>query len=308
MGRFVEATTVAQDGARLVAELDPEWFIWGPFGGYLGALALRAMGTHGTHRRPATFSCQYLNTGKPGPVEIEIDTLKSGRRAECIRATIFQAGKPLIATQAWLVAEDLPGLSHVHAAMPATEAPAALRPLGRWYGHGPEADSPIWRHVERRPLPGFDPREPGPGAPEWASWLRFTEPIPSGEPLLQAARAIMWMDMAPWNAVLMSHEWPLTHLGPTLELTVQFPAGLYAAEVTASDWLLVTVESPTAGEGLIGANTKLWSESGRLVAVGTAQMLCVPNPRYVSQLESARRRQAHPTGAVTGPHSRHDCS
>ncbi|NJO32204.1 MAG: thioesterase family protein [Rhodospirillales bacterium] len=96
-------------------------------------------------------------------------------------------------------------------------------------------------------------------------------------------RALLWMDLAPWNAALMAHGWPTTHLAPTLDLNVQFLPHLYAATVTSSVWLLAETHSPIAGDGLFAAQSKLWSESGRLVAGSAAQALCVSNPRYAEQ-------------------------
>lgn len=277
LSAFLEATTVTKAGCRYLAAIDPEWFIWGPFGGYLAALALRAMGMHSAHSRPATFSCQYLNAGEAGPAEIEVVARKSGRRAECLGARVMQAGTALVEAQAWIVADELSGLGHHHACAPEIPAPADLP---RWDGFpGRESLSPIWKHIERRPENRA--REPGssPGKPQWCCWLRLSQSIPAGDPVLQATRAVLWMDLAPWNAVLMAHGRPTTHIAPTLDLTVQFQSPLYAPEVV-TDWLLVDIASPSAGAGLLGAHGELWSETGKLVAVGAAQGLCVPNPAH----------------------------
>lgn len=292
MSTFLAATAVAREGNRYIAAIDPEWFIWGPFGGYLAALALRAMGMHSAQRRPATFSCQYLNSGEAGPVAIEIITLKSGRRAECLRASLTQGRNVLLEAQSWIIADDLTGLTHEHACMPGIPPVSELAP---WDGFGdPEARAPIWKHFERRPKEFI--RGPGypPGKPEWSCWVRLAEAVPADDLMLQAARAVLWMDMAPWNAGLIAHPWPTTHIAPTLDLTVQFQSHLYAPDVIASEWLLVTTESPTAAAGLFGAHGTLWSERGKLVAVGAAQALCVPNPRYEmpsTDASNARGRQ-----------------
>jgi acyl-CoA thioesterase len=292
LSAFLQATAVTRVGGRYAAAIDPEWFIWGPFGGYLAALALRAMGAHSVQRRPATFSCQYLNVGEAGPVEIEVTSRRSSRRAECLNARILQNGKQLIDAQAWLVAEKLSGLDHRHARMPQI---AAATELPRWDGFKDrEALSRIWTHIERRPK--LDARESGssPGKPEWTCWLKLSQPIPANDPLLQAARAVLWIDLAPWNAVLMAHGSPTTHISPTLDLTVQFQSSLYALDAAASDWLLVDTASPSAGAGLIGANATLWSQAGELVAVGTAQALCIPNLQYAALLSVDENARAAP--------------
>jgi acyl-CoA thioesterase len=157
---------------------------------------------------------------------------------------------------------------------PVTEVPI-------WDGFGdPAGESAVWKHFERRPKhyvkgPGYPP-----GTPEWSCWVRLLETFPADDLMLQAARAVLWMDMAPWNAGLIAHPWPTTHIAPTLDLTVQFQSHLYASDVMGSDWLLATTASPVAAGGLFGANSTLWSESGKLVAVSTAQALFVPNPHF----------------------------
>ena len=56
-----DATTVIEAGGGLAATLHPNWEIWGPNGGYLSAVALRAAGRVAPEgHRPVTYSCQYL--------------------------------------------------------------------------------------------------------------------------------------------------------------------------------------------------------------------------------------------------------
>jgi acyl-CoA thioesterase len=272
MGAFVDATAVERRGKRCAARLDPDWFIWGPFGGYLAALTLRALALHRSHRRPATFSCEYLNVGVAGPVDIGVTRVKAGRRAECLSARLTQAGKPLVDARAWFVAEDLVGLTHDHAAMPVVPPPRALIPFTHWHDHDEEAESPIWRHVERRPT---HERLGDARKAEWSAWLRLVDWDVGDDPVLEAARALMWLDMAPWNTALMRHDFPLAYVAPTLDLAAQFQAHLYGAEATG-EFQLVHVASPVAAAGLLGTNCKLWSETGKLLATGTAQLMCLP--------------------------------
>lgn len=288
MGTFVEATAIAREATGYSATIDPEWFIWGPFGGYLAAIALRAMAAHTRQRRPATFSCQYLNVGAAGAVRLEVETRKAGRRAECLRTCMFQAGKPLIEAQSWIVAGDLSGLEHDHARMPQVRPPSDL-PSWDGSGEGDESRSPIWRHIERRPTGRFKQDGCASPTPQWSCWLRLSEALPEDDVVLQAARAILWMDVAPWNAALARHGWPTTHIAPTLDLTVQFQPLLYGPAALQSDWLLAETESPSAAAGMFGAHSMLWSNAGELVAVGAAQGLCVPNGRYEAQRSCARR-------------------
>jgi len=47
---------------RYRAVLHPDWAIWGPNGGYIAAIALRAAGAESRFVRPASFLCQYLSS------------------------------------------------------------------------------------------------------------------------------------------------------------------------------------------------------------------------------------------------------
>ena len=283
----LDATAVIRGGTLDGATLDPQWFIWGPFGGYLAAIAMRAMAARSMHRWPATFSCQYLNVGVAGPVDIDVVPVKSGKRAECLRAGVHQGGKLLLEAQSWIVADDLTGIEHDDGPITGVCRPSQL---AEWNGYGDqEGNSPIWTHIIRQPLEGSRSAGTADAKARWSCWLRLAELFPADEPALQAARALLWMDMAPWNAALMVHGWPTTHLAPTLDLTVQFQPHLYAPDVRPSDWLLAETWSPAAARGLFGAHSKLWSEAGRLVAIGAAQALCVPNPRYHDQMRQLGR-------------------
>lgn len=290
MGTFELATAIEGEGEQYRGVIDPEWFIWGPVGGYLAAIAMRAIGAASTHRRPATFSCQFLNVGAAGPVEVVVGRHKSGRRAECLQASVIQAGKPLVEAQSWIVADDLTGLQHDHARMPHAGAASDLPP---WDGvrdgrRDDESLNPIWAHIERRlPRRVEAPDQP---APEWSCWMRLARPIPTDDLMLQAALVILWMDMAPWNAALTTHGWPTAYIAPTLDLTVQFQPDFYGLVANPSEWLLVETRSPSAGAGLFGGHGRLWSEAGKLLAVGAAQSLCVKNLRFEEQ--RARAEQA----------------
>jgi acyl-CoA thioesterase len=165
MAGFVRATSVVADGPTCEASIDSDWFIWGPFGGYLAALALRAMVACSPQARPATFSCQFLNVGQPGPITIAVERLRRGRMAECLRASVRQGDILLVEAQAWIVAAAFSGIEHCDMAPPKAEKP---RELSDWPGFGEEAKSPMWRHVMRRPLPCFRTSGQARMRPRWA--------------------------------------------------------------------------------------------------------------------------------------------
>ncbi len=271
MSGFLAATAVSFDGEVARANLDPEWFFWGPFGGYLAAIVVRAICLRSVHGVPATFSCHYLSVGESGPIEIAFEILKTARSAESIRATVYQKGRRLMEAVAWIVVEDLVGLKHSSKHKPDIDPPKSL-PLFKALENSVEEHSPIWHHIERRPrnilTNSADCRA------EWVCWLKLVEALPRPTAEVQAARAVLWMDLAPWNAALTAHAWPIGYIAPTLELSVSFQ--LFARPSSAVDWLLACVESNAENSGLVASSGELWTPEGQLVAVGTTQSLCRP--------------------------------
>src|ERR687888_1917347 len=53
-------TAVSGSAGRYSATLHEGWDIWGPQGGYVAGVALRAAGELTSFRRPASFSCHFL--------------------------------------------------------------------------------------------------------------------------------------------------------------------------------------------------------------------------------------------------------
>lgn len=264
------AADTAVDGAdgRFRASLHPGWDVWGPFGGYRAAIVLRAIGAHSDLPKPATLSCAFLATGAAGAVDVAVTTLQRGKRTQALRAVMTQDSKPIIDAVAWTVADGLEGFEHDVGQMPAVATPEALRSYEdlcddypNWY--------PIWRSVEGRPVLWSQELSP----PVWQTWMRIRHPVPADDVFLEAARHVMWLDMMMWNAVPPPHGWPAKYLAPNLDLTAQFHRG-----EPQSDWLLCDSAAPIATAGLASCNGRVWSPAGRLLASGTAQLICRPNP------------------------------
>jgi acyl-CoA thioesterase II len=277
---FLADTRVAPGGREdvLHAALSPEWAVWGPQGGYVAAIALRAAMERSRLPRPASFHCHFLAVGEFAPVEIEVASLGGGKRAESLRVDVRQGERHLLAATAWMVDEGLRGYEHDFARAPEVPGPDALRGFqdlepeqyDQWY--------PIWRHIEGRPTRWREP----PGRPEWHCWLRFNDTrVP--DRASDVLRQVFWIDFPGWNATISAHAWPFPYLTPNLDLTVQFHA-------TAPDeeWTLAEGFVPVASEGVVGCVGRLWTRDGRLLATGTSKHVCRPNPQYAEELARAR--------------------
>jgi hypothetical protein len=94
MGDIALQTAVEAVGdGRYTATVHADWEIWGPAGGYVAALALRAAGAESTLVRPASFFCHYLSVAEVASMEITVTPLRAGRTVLSQRVDITQEGR-----------------------------------------------------------------------------------------------------------------------------------------------------------------------------------------------------------------------
>lgn len=89
---FASATAASPDPAdpgTYDAAVAPGWDIGGNAnGGYLLSIAARAMSSAAGRPDPVTLTAHYLSPGKPGPLRIETEVVKDGKRFATVRATV----------------------------------------------------------------------------------------------------------------------------------------------------------------------------------------------------------------------------
>ena len=280
MANFLADTRVERvEPGRYRAALSPDWAVWGPNGGYVAAIALRAALAESRLPRPASLSCHFLAVGEFAPVELSVTSLGGSKRAESLRVEVAQGGRLLLVASVWTVDTGLTGYAHDFSAAPVVARPASLKGYQDLAGDEYAGWYPIWRSIEGRPLRWREP----PGRPEWQTWLCFTD-TPIEDAAADALRQLLWLDFPGWNATIAAHAWPFPWLTPNLDLTVQFHG---FAPGTA--WMLADGSVPLAQDGLLGCVSRLWSEDGRLLATGTSKHLCRPNPGYEAELARAKQ-------------------
>jgi acyl-CoA thioesterase len=95
---FGEATAVGDEGGgRFAGEIRPGWDIGGNAnGGYLLAIAARAMSAACGRPDPVTVTAHYLAPAKAGAVTVDTEVVKSGKRFSTVRATMQDAERPLL--------------------------------------------------------------------------------------------------------------------------------------------------------------------------------------------------------------------
>src|SRR5437879_13782885 len=89
-------TRVSGTEGHYRAVISSDWEVWGPNGGYVAAIALRAAGAEARIARPVAFAGHYLAVARFAPVDIAVVVAHRGRRSDSIRAAMTQAGKPIL--------------------------------------------------------------------------------------------------------------------------------------------------------------------------------------------------------------------
>ncbi len=285
MGDFAVDTAVEGGAGRYRAHLSREWDVWGPNGGYVAAVALRALGAESPLPRPATFTCQYLNVAKFEAVDLAVTTLRVSKRAAALRVSMTQGDRPILEALSWFVAEGMEGLTHDVTTMPDVPGPDELKPMeelvddyDKWY--------PFWQNVESRPPRWVPHNEWRGGPPEWLTWTRFRPTATFADPIVDASRSLLWLDTMLWPAASAPHTAPQTHIAPNLDVSVQFHAAAPDCE-----WLLCDGTSPVATGGLMGCTGRIWTPDGRLLASGGGQLFCRPNPFLEEQQRAVAERE-----------------
>jgi acyl-CoA thioesterase II len=265
----VTPVATADDGSgqrRFTARVHDDWEIWGPEGGYVAALALRAAAAVSPFARPASFSCHYLSVAAFAPVDLTVTALRSGRTVLSQRVEVTQEGRPVLSAMVWSVGE-VAGLSHDDVHPPDVPDPEQLRsPAELWPDR--EQRFSFWDNFDQRPVDFYDQWPPtGPERPYLRTWVRATPRATFDDPWTDAARTLVVLDVLSWPAGSRPHAYlEPPFIVPSLDLYVAFqhPA-------PDEEWLLLEGHSPVAGDGLLSWTGRVWTRDRRLVASGGGQ-------------------------------------
>lgn len=271
----VVLTGQGDDASEFTAAISEEWAIWGPMGGYIASIALRAAGQHCERARPASINVNFLAAAQFAPVELRAETLRTTRVATCVRVVVTQQDRPVLEATVW-GSDATEGLDH-HTARRGPDVPhySTLPSFAeRLAAQGEEEIYAFWDRLDYRPTVWTDDwanREPV--EPEQSSWFRFIDGARFDEPWLDGARLLMVTDLDAWGAACNAHSGELPYFAPTIELTCRFLQPAHDVE-----WLLSWGAAPVGRAGLIGVESETWSEDGRLLALGGSTLLCRPAP------------------------------
>lgn len=261
-----------------VGALSEDWAIWGPNGGYVAAVLLRAAGAHSELPRPASIAVTFLARGEFAPVQLTTRTLRRTRRAEAVAVSMAQDGRAVAEAVVWFTLDDLPGLEHDVVPMPdvppASDLPTAAE---RMAAQGRERPHPFFDNMDQHAVDWTDRWPPAEALPPRTdTWFRFRPTERFDDPVVDAGRLLVVLDTMGWPAAYRHHAWAwpdddVPWVAPSLDLHVRFhrPSG-------HSPLLFVRTEAPVSTGGLLTAEGRVWSEQGELLASMASQLLCTP--------------------------------
>ncbi len=268
----VTATTANSFGTTL----SPDWEIWGPNGGYLAAVAMRAAGIISGRARPASINAHFVGAGRSGDVDITTSVNRETKVGTSITVSLSQEGRPWMTALVWGVDDDLPGLQHQSAPTPDhTTDIGSLASTAELMADADGPRHPFWSNLDQRPLnwiQEWDDRAPS--DPSVASWVRFVPTATFVDPWIDAARSLILIDLDSWPAATRAHVGELEVYAPTIEVSARF-----IASTVTEPWLLSEATTPRAEGGLIAATAQIWNRNLELVALGGSTLLCRPAVR-----------------------------
>jgi acyl-CoA thioesterase-2 len=271
-----EADTRPEGGdGRYRATLCEDWRIWGPNGGYLAAIALRAAGREAAIDRPASFHCHFVSIARFEEVTLLVTPVRAGRRSESFRVAMTQDGRPVLEGLVRTAAPG-PGLEHDVARMPDVPGPEQLRNVEDLLAELGSQERPrhaFWQNLEARPVWPERLREERARPPLWREWYRFRPRDTFDDPWTDAGRSLLLVDTMTWPAAVQPHPHGAGYTAPNLDVTAWFHAA-----APDDPWLLADHDCDVARAGLMGTRARVWARDGRLLASGGAQLLCVPAP------------------------------
>lgn len=273
MGDFERDTRVQKvDTGHYRAEISRSWEVWGPNGGYLATIALRAAGDAASIKRPVTFHGHYLRVGRFEPVRLDVNVLQQGSRAESVEVRMVQNDK-LVFTGLLRTCTEGEGLVYdeiVDADAGRTVPEPESLPLYDEHRNKYGADT-FWRNFERRVIhPEYLDGNTRTKFARREEWLRFKVDEPTTDPFVDAGRSIVLLDTFMWPAVYRKMG-DCHFIAPSLDITVFFHRS-----AMDSQWLRIDAQGPIAERGFIAGQGRVFDASGRTIASGYSQLMCVP--------------------------------
>jgi acyl-CoA thioesterase len=259
-----EASAISGSPGSWTAEVAEGWDIFGiSNGGYLMALATRAMEAESDGRALVSATAHYLNPVSPGAVSIEVATLKQGRTMSTMRARMSRGDRQLLTVTSVFadperssferdlvlgVPPDLPSPEDCTEVIPAESAPFP---------------PPFTGKVDLRMHPADAVALLGEksGEPVVRGWFRLRD-----EEAIDSHAVVLATDAMP--PAIFNSNLPVGWT-PTIDLSVQ------VRNPAPRGWLACKFTTRFVTSGLLEEDGEIWDESGRPVAL-SRQLALVP--------------------------------
>jgi acyl-CoA thioesterase-2 len=278
MGDLATDTAVTGHAGDYSADLSRDWEIWGPNGGYIASIALRAAGAHSRFERPASLVGHYLGVASfDAPLDIRVETLRAAKRAESLRVSLTQGDDRIFEAMVWSVG-DVQGLEHDVTEMPKKADPETMPSVTeRLAAEGAEGGpyQRFWSNFDERVADedwDTDWQTRPARYPRFGHWYRYVPTSTFDDPWVDACRSLILVDTLSWPAAGQAHPRE-GYMAPSIDIE----CGFHRA-APDEPWLYAEATSPSAANGIIGCDGRVWSRHGDLLAHGTSQLLCRPAP------------------------------
>lgn len=245
---------------------------WGtghsPNGGYLLAIAARAVAAAVQRPDPLSVTGHFLRPSVPGPVDVDVEVVRRGRAHATGTARLHQDGAERLRLLG--VFGELGDLAGAAAGAGVDRSPPAIAPLQDCRSGHPELPGGIPVPLGRRLAVRFDPGSVGwadgrpSGRGELAAWVRLTD---DRDPDPYALLFVV--DALPPSAF----ELGVGGWVPTIELTVHVRAR------PAPGWLRVWLRTVSMSGGYLEEDAEVWDARDRLVATARQLALVPTRPR-----------------------------
>ena len=242
------------------------------FGGQVLAQALNAaVRTVDTDRLAHSMHAYFLRPGNPAKqIVYEVDPIRDGRSFTTRRVVAKQDGIAIFNTSVSFQAEEQ-GLTHQFERPQVTPPEELESDHVYWTRIAKESkgsiEAPKVQPIERKPIKRRDYKAPQPQEPEQHIWFRALGDL--GDDLRRHQTVLAYMsDFALLGAALLPH--PYTGLSKNMQMASLDHALWFHRPFRADDYLLYSMDSPSAAAGRGFSRGSFYTREGELVA-STAQ-------------------------------------
>lgn len=227
------------------------WIVFGPNGGFLAAMIVKAMGAavDDHSRTPRSLTIHYTAAPAQGSVRIRTTIERAGRSLTTVSARMEQGERLIALAIGAFSRERLPAVEFDEVPAPAIPPPEDV-PVAE-----PRAGLPPFaRQWELRYAIGASPFSGSSGSTLTGGWIKPLDEHPVDAALVaqitDAWLPAVFLRLTKPNAV------------PTIDLTIHFRAEL----PLPADYVLATFESRLSQGGFIEEDGWIWSRQGQLIA------------------------------------------